>query len=260
VFNRQTSKAVWPLLAKFCQCKGNTAMKIKSLYTSLTTAGLLMAGASGVQAVPLTLDALTGFTGGSPAQTGVFRADLSSAGIGNILSITIQDSNSGIGGSNGEFSGFDLDAIILSNTYCESAACAAGLTGLGVFDYSPSGTLFNPGSQRPPTDPALFGTGAGGTEVDDLIATLGLFDGDSSTVSPDGFLSMGDGGSLSLNLTSAVATSGMYLYFGEVGSNGEVAGGQITISDRPVTDVPEPSTLGLLLAGLSGLLYRRRHR
>lgn len=233
-------------------------MRIKSLYTCLTTAGLLMVGASAAQAVPITLDALTGVTGGSPAQTGVYRADLSSAGIGNILSITIQDSNSGIGGASGQFSGFDLDAIILSNTYCDSAACAAGLTGLGVFDYSPTGTLFNPGSQRPPSDPALFGTGAGGTEVDDLVATLGLFDGDSSTLTPDGFLSMGDGGSLSLNLTSSVATAGLYLYLGEVGDNGEVAAGQITISDRPVTDVPEPGTLGLLLAGLGGLLYRRR--
>jgi hypothetical protein len=232
-------------------------MSKKSLYTSFTAGALLLAGASGAQAVPITLDALTGLTGGSPAQTGVYRADLSSAGIGDILSITIQDSNSGIGGSPSQFSGFDLDAVILSNTYCESAACAAGLVGLGVFDYSPAGTIFNPGTQRPPADPALFGTGAGGTQVDDLVATLGLFDGDSSTITPDGFLSMGDGGSLSFNLTSAVATAGLYLYLGEVGDNGEVAAGQITISDRPV-DVPEPGTLGLLLAGLGGLIFRRR--
>ncbi len=54
------------------------------------------------------------YRGGTVAATAVFRADLSGAGIGTLQSITIRDNSFGIGGSTGQFSGFDLDAIILS--------------------------------------------------------------------------------------------------------------------------------------------------
>ncbi|MDY6798292.1 MAG: PEP-CTERM sorting domain-containing protein [Pseudomonadota bacterium] len=235
-------------------------MQCMKLTSALLFTSMVVLGSSGASAVPVTLSSLTGTTGGSPAQTGVFRADLSVAGLGNIQSITIKDSSFGLGGAGGQFSGFDLDAIILSNTFCSTSFCAAGLTGLSVFDYSAGGTVFTPGSQRLPADPKLFGTDGTGTDIDNAIATLGLFDGNSTTAIPgaDGFVSMGDGGVLSFNLTSAVATSGLYMYLGEVGDNGEVASGQITVSDQPVTDVPEPGTISLMLAGLLALMGRRR--
>ncbi len=212
-------------------------------------------------AIPVITTKLTGLTGGSPQGTAVYMADLNSIALSNILSISIEDVSGGFGGAAGQFSGFDLDAIILSNALCTTAACVAGLTGLSVFDYSVTGTIFNEGTQRPSIDAKLFGTDAGGSDVDNLIATLGAFDANSTTVIPgaDGFLSMGDFGELTFNLSSSVSTAGLYMYFGEVGDNGEVAGSSITVSDTHI-NVPEPSIIALFGAGLLGLGFARRRR
>ena len=210
----------------------------------------------------VTFTKLTGVTGGSPAGTAVYRADLSGLGLSEIQSIVVRDDSSGLGGSPGQFSGFDLDAIVLSTTSVGSAAAAQALVGIGAFDFSPSGTMFTPGSQRvPPFDPKLFGTDAGGANVDNSVATLGALDANSSNVIPpaDGFVSMGDDGVLAFNLTSAVSTTSLFMYIGEVGDNGEVAAGTIEVSDRPVDVIPEPhSFLVWSLMGMAGVLVRRR--
>ncbi len=210
--------------------------------------------------VPVTFTQLTGVTGGSPAATAVFRADLSGVGVTSIQSITLQDNSGGVGGSPGQFSGFDLDAIILSRTSVSTAAGAAALVGLSGFDYSTAGTFFTPGTQRAPVDPKLFGTGPTGNTINNAVATLGAFDGDSSTVTPDGFVSLGDGGKVSFNLTSAIVISpGLFLYIGEVGNNGEAISGLVTVSDIPVS-TPEPAAMLLLGFGLLGLSAVRRLR
>ena len=232
---------------------------MKLRYTLLAaSAALAMAGTAHADAVTFT--ALTGTTGGTLAATGVYKADLSSVSVGSILSITIADNSSGLGGAPGQFSGFDLDAIKLSTTNCADAACAASAAGLSVFDFI-AGTVFSPGAQRTPADPKLFGTGPGGITVDDTVATLGLFDGESTTAIPGafGFLSMGDNGTLSFNLTSAVATAGLFMYIGEVGNNGEVAASSITVNSG---HVPEPGSFALASLALLGLgvAHRRSRR
>lgn len=209
-------------------------------------------------AVPLTFTALGGvLVGGAPAGTQIFKADVSSAGLASILSISITDASFGIGGATGQFSGFDLDAIKLSTTDCADNACAAGAAGLALFDFV-SGVTFVPGAQRLPIDPKLFGTGPTGTTVDNSVATLGLFDANSTTAIPgaDGFISMGDGGILTFNLTAPVSTSGLFLYIGEVGDNGELAASSIEVRE---TRVPEPGSLALAaLALLAAAVARRR--
>jgi hypothetical protein len=220
--------------------------------------GLACATARPALAVPVSLVELTGVTGGSPAATAVFKADLSSIGIATILSISIADNSGGLGGAPGQFSGFDLDAVKLSSTDCADAACAAAAAALSVFDFT-GGTVFSPGAQRLPLDPKLFGTGPAGTTVDDAVATLAAFDGDSTTAIPgaDGFTSLGDNGMLSFNLTSGVSPSGLFLYIGEVGNNGEVAASNIQVRE---TTVPEPGSIALLAAALASLATVRRTR
>ncbi len=139
-------------------------MKNLRSWTAMAFGAVLagMAMADGPYAVSFTK--LTGVTGSPPsAQTAVYRADLSPLPLSEILSISVRDNSFGLGGSPGRFSGFDLDAIILSNTSVATAAEAKALAGLNVFNYNPSATLFTPGTQRDPVDPATMIGPSGGT-------------------------------------------------------------------------------------------------
>jgi len=207
-------------------------------------------------AVPVTFTKLTGLTGGTPIGTAVYRADLSGVGLASIQSIGIFDNSSGLGGAGGQFSGFDLDAISLSTTNCEDATCAAGLTGIAAFDFG-AGTLYSPGAQRAPADPKLFGTDGSGTGLDNIVATLAVYDGNSTTAIPGaaGFVSLGDNGSISFNLTSAISTTGLYLYIGEVGDNGEVAAGRVVVGENRV---PEPGVPALLVLATIAAAFTKR--
>ena len=233
-----------------------------AFYVLLLSSTLLVAPFEAVQAgtVSVTFTELTGITGGSPAGTGVFRADLSALPLGQIASVTIQDNSGGLGGSPGQFSGFDLDAIVLSTTLITDATQVGSLVHTGTFNFATS--VLTPGTQRAPADPALFGTTGG--QVDNAVATLNVFDGNSTTAIPGafGFVSLGDNGQLAINLTTALLTGGpLFLYIGEVGNNGEVAASAISISDTPVA-TPLPAALPLFAsgAGVLGFLGWRRKR
>ncbi len=233
-------------------------MRAFLLAGAVAVVQLSMFGIDPATAAVITFSQLTGLTGGSPPDTAVFKADLSSLPLGEIASVTIRDNSSTSAGSPGQFSGFDLDAIVLSSTNITSASQVSSLVPTGTFNFATS--VLTDGAQTPPTDPALFGTTGG--QVNQAVATLNAFDGNSTTAIPGafGFVSLGVGGVLGINLTNAVATGGpLYLYIGEVGNNGEVAASNIDVSSSPI-GVPEPASLALLTIGVASVVATRRRR
>ena len=143
-----------------------------SFFTKLGASAAALAAfatLSSAQAAPVSFVQLTGVTGDpGAANTAVFQADLSTAGLSSISSIVISDSGVIGGSAPGQFSGFDLDAVIISTVNCATAACVAGLTSDVILNYA--GAMFTPGTQSAPTDPKLFGTNGAGTGVDDAVA------------------------------------------------------------------------------------------
>ncbi len=227
---------------------------LKGRCLASIAAGVLAAALGTAEAAVVSFTELTGTVGGSPALTGVYKASLSGLGLSTIESLTIEDASTGLGGSPGQFSGFDLDAFRLSYTDCATAACAASAASVGSFDPA-TGFVFAPGTQRAPVDAKLYGTDALGTGVDNALATLSQFDGNASNASPFGFLSLGDNGKLSINLLAGVDTTGLFLYIGEVGNNGEVAASTVSVND---TRVPVPGVAALMVLGLLALGQRKR--
>lgn len=193
-------------------------------------------------------------------QTGIASAALNGLGLTTVASVTIVDNNTGIAGSPGIFSGFDLDFIFID------------LDG----DYATPGDrvnattfVFATGAIRATADPNFLPTvmHPGPTfgslalnSIDSGLATLSsrdavfpaVFNADNSS----GWLTLGDGGSLQVGFGAGVVLTGTErLFIGEVGGNGEIAEASATASDQPL---PAPSTLTLLALGVLGLGIVRR--
>jgi len=124
----------------------------------------------------------------------------------------------------------DLDAVKIADTLATDATQVAGLVGMNVFDFSPTGTVLNPGTQLPTVDPDLFGTIGG--NVDNLVATLGMFDAVAATAqNAYGFVSLGEGGDITFHFDPPlVITAPMYFYIGEVTDVGEVTAGNVQVT------------------------------
>jgi hypothetical protein len=249
-----------------------TISKILAFGLSTTAVGLMSAQAATAATFDVNFTQLAGSinTGANTNEIGIFRADLSGLG-SDLNSILFQDGNS-LEGATGQFSGFDLDSIKLSTTLIDNATDINTFAGLNVFDFSAANTVFTPGNQRGTVAPALFGSD-GGT-VNNAVATLGSFDGnlidpdlsnnDPTDLVGNGFISLGDGGSILFNLTNAVSTNGpLYLYVGEVGNNGEFPGAitatvaDVIVDPEPVS-VPEPASIAAL--SLMGIYFASRRR
>jgi hypothetical protein len=186
------------------------------------------------------LKALPGLIGGFNPATTVYVADLSSLTSTPISSLTITDNSAllldqfGPLSGTGAVTGLDLDAVKLSTSMATNASQVPGLPALNVFDFSPTGTILNAGTQVAPVAFELFGT-AGGF-VDHQVATLGAFDADAASgTTAGGFVSLGEGGSITFRFNPPlVVTSPLYLYIGEANDVGEMNAGSIQVTNAEV--------------------------
>jgi hypothetical protein len=193
----------------------------------------------------VSVDVALVFEGITADSTSVYSADLSILGLAHISSITLRDANTDTGGSDGQFSGFDLDAVFLKDSANNQI--------------NPTSFAFTAGTLRGGGPGPTFGA-TSETSIDDAIATLSVFDAndgvpDLTTV--DGFLSLGDGGFVVLYFDPKLAVSaGLKLFLGEVNTHfGE------SVSVR-VAETPLPAAFWMLLSGLLCLfsVARRRDR
>lgn len=183
--------------------------------------------------------------------TRLYRADLTGLGLDQIAAIKIIDSNSGVGGSPGAYSGFDLDAIFLD--------VDGDATTLGDQVYA-SSFLFSAGTLRPgglpsPTAGPTSGSSSA-TSIDEPFATLNAID---AIWFGTGSLTLGDGGTLTaLFAPDVLVGPSLYLFVGEVsGDPGENVSGLIEVSDTPPA-VPLPASALLLLSGFGLMSFSRR--
>jgi len=229
-------------------------MSSKFLFPRLVAAIFGVLGfATSVQAAIITPTFINiGIDSTSAQSTTVLKADLVGLGIGQISSITVNDSNSGTGGSAGAYSGFDLDALFLD--------LDGDYLTLGDQIYA-SSFDFTAGAIRAGSAPASNTAGALNGSIDDstvdgAFATLNAID---AIFFSTGSISLGDGGSLTAFFDPAEAIgASLFLFVGEVGTGvGENITGLIEISDTPV---PEPSIIALFGLGLLGIGFARRRK
>ncbi len=196
---------------------------------------------------------------GTSTYTRMYRADLTGLGLEAISEVVIKDSNSGVGGSTGIYSGFDLDAIFLD----VDGSLATTTDRIVVDSFAFSAGTTRPGSYPPPSPSGGPTNGSSSaTTVDEEWASLGDIDG---IYFGSGSLTLGDGGSLTSSFNQKITIgSSLFLFAGEVsGSAGESLTGLVEVSDTPtspLSPVPLPAGLPLMLTGLAGfgLLARRR--
>jgi hypothetical protein len=171
-----------------------------------------------------------------------------------------------ISGSDGVFSGFDLDFLVLdvdgdwSTTgdrivpIADSATLSpGGIVNQGTSPYPPTGT--HTGS--------LFGSNSGGS-VDFATATLGIRDASySGTLTVDGshgWITLGYGGSLTASFPYTETAPSLYLFAGQAATTtNESCYATVNLTCSPPT-IPAPAATILCGIGATVVGYlRRRH-
>lgn len=189
----------------------------------------------------------------------VYKADLTGLGLSQIGAITIIDDGTTFGGAPGIFSGFDLDAIFLDDD--------GDLTTTGDRHFA-SDYIFSAGSTRATSLPGYlpnalhpgptFGSIDAHT-IDLATATLETLDGIAiaDVNVANGFLTLGDGGSLIANFAPEVLVgSTLFLMTGEVGGQqGEGINASVFVDEHRI---PEPASILLIGLGLLGLTLKTR--
>ncbi len=236
------------------------ASKLKYLIAGLGLIGFAatMSPASAATVQLTVVD--TGQTVG--ADTKLFRADIGPSGLSSVNRITLTDDGTVVGGANGIFSGFDLDAFFID---LDGNFATAGdrVSPLGVG----STISFTAGTTRPTglvqEQPGILHPGPvfGTTNATTLqlgTATLATFDAISiaNVFQANGFFTFGDGGELIWTFSDLflAANPNMALFFGEVaGQNGEL----LLVS---VSSVPLPGAVWLFMSAIALLFGMSRRR
>ncbi|WP_272005320.1 VPLPA-CTERM sorting domain-containing protein [Roseovarius sp. ZX-A-9] len=230
----------------------------KKLFGGLTLATIVAMSSAALAATVTPVFTDVGIdTSGTAQSTRMYRADLTGLGLTEIGAITVNDSNSGVGGSAGIYSGFDLDAIFLDLD--GSLATSADRIFATSFLYS-AGSVRGGGTPTS-TSGGPFNGASSATSVDEGWATLGDIDG---IFFGTGSLTLGDGGSLTAVFAPTIPIGpSLYLFAGEVsGDAGETLNGLVQVADLPppLTPVPLPAGLPLMLSGLLGLGFLKRRK
>lgn len=236
------------------------ASKLKYLIAGLGLIGFA-ATVSPASAATVQLTVVdTGVTVGT--NTKLFRADIGPSGLSSVNRITLTDDGTIVGGANGIFSGFDLDAFFID---LDGNFATAGdrISPLGAG----STIAFTAGSTRPTAlvqeEPTaahpgpVYGT-SNATTLQLATATLETFDAVAiaNVFQASGFFTFGDGGELIWTFSDLflAANPNMTLFFGEVAGQ---AGENLLVS---VSNVPLPGAVWLFLSAIAVLFGMSRRR
>ena len=184
----------------------------------------------------------------------VLHSDSPGMRLTSIHSTRLTDVSRGVGGTSGQFNGFDLDATRLSTSSAGPAPSAGAFAELSVFDLSPAGTLFTPGTQWAPVDSRLLGSWD--SNINNSVVRRHVFDGNATTEpTGNGFIGQGNAGIMSFHPISTGATTGLFHYVGK-GDNQEVLTTRLIVLGQP--SFSRPATLLLLVSVVGGFAVWRR--